>query len=832
MRELEKAILLIAVYLLGMFPTGCGSGQSSPPPISVSISPLSVQSLDQAQSVTLTASVVNDATNKGVTWSVSGTGCSGSTCGTISGVTAGSATYTAPATVNSDLSVKVTAISVADSTKSATAPIVVVAPPSITTTLLPNATGGAEYSATLQESGGVAPFSWSVTSGNLPTGLSMDGSGNITGTPMAGGKANFTVQVTDSGGQPLTASASFSVTVNVIPLSIGTTSLPDGIVDTTYNQLVQVSGGIPPYTWSVASGSPPSWATINSAKGNISGIPGSTGTSDFVLRVTDSETPALNATQALLIKVVSSNSVNNAELYGQYAFLFHGFDDATGSQMAVVGSFTADGKGIITSGIQDENGPNGISLNLPFTGTYDVGADNRGAITILTESGATTYALALNSIKSGVAQQARFVEFDDTTGTSGRRGSGILRLQDHSAFTLSKISGPYAFGFSGQDKEGNREAIAGAFNADGSGMIVSGITDENIAGTATNLNLSGSYKAPTARNGRASITLNTSGAQTLQLSAYLVSGSEMLVMSTDVYLADGLISGRILSQTSAAFDNKSLNTPAVYYELGVNSSAPATRSVAEVGLLTADGNGALAVTYDKSSFNSIAQNLTNSGTYSVATQGRTTINGWHGQGSMDPLQILYLVGADQGFILDTSPAVGFGYVEAQTAVPTEGFSNASFSGTLSATTNTPAIGANVNATGTAMADGAGNLSEKTSLSMVTGLLVDQTTSGTYAISGNGRGLVTSLIINSASMGSSAFGLLVAIWLLIACRKNQKKTSRSSLALFCFAAFFAQTPAGCPTKLNQLAFYMISPTKAILIPEQSLNGAPEITIVER
>ena len=107
-------------------------------------------------------------------------------------------------------------------------------------------------------------------------------------------------------------------------------------------------------------------------------------------------------------------------------------------------------------------------------------------------------------------------------------------------------------------------------------MIVSGITDENIAGTATNLNLSGSYTAPTSGNGRTSITLNPAGAQSLQLSAYVVSGSEFLVMSINPYSADGLISGGILSQTSTSFDNKALDSPAVYYELGVNSSTPTT----------------------------------------------------------------------------------------------------------------------------------------------------------------------------------------------------------------------------------------------------------------
>ncbi len=78
-------------------------------------------------------------------------------------------------------------------------------PVSITTTSLPPATVGTAYSTTLSSSGGTPPYSWSVTSGSLPTGLSLSASGTITGTPTAGysGACNpllsgFTVTVADS----------------------------------------------------------------------------------------------------------------------------------------------------------------------------------------------------------------------------------------------------------------------------------------------------------------------------------------------------------------------------------------------------------------------------------------------------------------------------------------------------------------------------------------------------------------------------------------------------------------------------------------------------------
>ncbi|SRR6266576_240303 len=67
----------------------------------------------------------------------------------------------------------------------------------ITTVSLPDATIGAAYSVTLTASGGVPPYTWSIISGALPDGLSMDLDGNITGTPTTQGVYTFTVQVVD-----------------------------------------------------------------------------------------------------------------------------------------------------------------------------------------------------------------------------------------------------------------------------------------------------------------------------------------------------------------------------------------------------------------------------------------------------------------------------------------------------------------------------------------------------------------------------------------------------------------------------------------------------------
>src|SRR5262245_26097903 len=85
------------------------------------------------------------------------------------------------------------------------------APLSITTISLVNGTQATVYGATLAASGGATPYAWSLSSGSLPTGLSLSSSGSISGTPMIVGSFSFTVQVRD--GAATTASKTLGITV-------------------------------------------------------------------------------------------------------------------------------------------------------------------------------------------------------------------------------------------------------------------------------------------------------------------------------------------------------------------------------------------------------------------------------------------------------------------------------------------------------------------------------------------------------------------------------------------------------------------------------------------
>ena len=96
------------------------------------------------------------------------------------------------------------------------------APLQINTTSLADGTLGQSYSSQVSATGGVTPYSWSITSGSLPAGLSLGTStGTIGGTPTSPGVQNFTVEVKDS--ESSTTSAVLSITVNLnwsSPLSV------------------------------------------------------------------------------------------------------------------------------------------------------------------------------------------------------------------------------------------------------------------------------------------------------------------------------------------------------------------------------------------------------------------------------------------------------------------------------------------------------------------------------------------------------------------------------------------------------------------------------------
>ena len=178
------------------------------------------------------------------------------------------------------------------------------APPTITTTALPNGTVTQPYNRTIQRTGGTPPFTWSVT-GTIPPGLNFDSAtGGISGTPTTAGTFNFTPQVTDSLSQTDPTPPALSITIVLpAPPNITTTTLANGTIASAYSQTVQATGGTGTLTWS-STGTLPTGLSLSALTGVISGTPTTAGTFNFTPQVTDSLSQTDPTPPALSITIV------------------------------------------------------------------------------------------------------------------------------------------------------------------------------------------------------------------------------------------------------------------------------------------------------------------------------------------------------------------------------------------------------------------------------------------------------------------------------------------------------------------------------------------------
>lgn len=149
----------------------------------------------------------------------------------------------------------------------------------ITTTSLPESGRGMPYSFDLA-SDGAENVTWALSSGTLPTGLTLSAAGRLSGTPsQAASTSTFEVRAT-SGAQSVTRSFTLQV---YDKLEISTASLPKGVTGNLYDTQLAATGGKGSYTWSW-SGSTPSGLSLSSSTGRISGTTQQSGT--FSVRAT------------------------------------------------------------------------------------------------------------------------------------------------------------------------------------------------------------------------------------------------------------------------------------------------------------------------------------------------------------------------------------------------------------------------------------------------------------------------------------------------------------------------------------------------------------------
>ncbi|MFN7152055.1 MAG: beta strand repeat-containing protein [Acidovorax sp.] len=185
-------------------------------------------------------------------------------------------------------------------------------PVTVSPATLPGGTVAAAYSQTVTASGGTGPYSFAITAGAVPAGLSLSPlSGALSGTPTAAGSFNFTVTANDSSPSPgpFAGSQAYTLTVGAPTMSLTPASLPGGTRTVLYPTTnVTASGGTAPYTYAVTAGALPGGLTLTGA-GVLSGTPTATGSFNFTVTATDSSTGTGPFTVSRAYTVVVADAV-------------------------------------------------------------------------------------------------------------------------------------------------------------------------------------------------------------------------------------------------------------------------------------------------------------------------------------------------------------------------------------------------------------------------------------------------------------------------------------------------------------------------------------------
>ena len=239
--------------------------------------------------------------------------------GAISGVPAVPGTYTICVGVTDP----------ADTANTATGDVTVVfAPPPVVFAMpaLANGRLTVPYAATVAAAGGTGAYAWSLSSGALPAGLSLDAAtGTISGTPLVTGTFSFAITAADVTEPANAASAGGSIVIGAAPVALTTTSLPAGRERVSYKATLTATGGSGVVTWS-AIGPLPGGLTLNATTGVIAGTPTLAGSYTVTLMATDAADATNVATVGYAVdvtpgvKVASPRSIPAAYANTPYSY--------------------------------------------------------------------------------------------------------------------------------------------------------------------------------------------------------------------------------------------------------------------------------------------------------------------------------------------------------------------------------------------------------------------------------------------------------------------------------------------------------------------------------
>ena len=579
---------------------------------------------------------------------------------------------------------------------------------------LPSAVVGAPYNGSIAVSGGMSPYTWTVT-GMPNDGLNWGWGNscaciNITGTPNSvttpGNPINFQVTVKDGNGQTY-GPIHYTIVVNSkTPVSLPSPTgnpLGSAMVGMPYSASLNAAGGagggnykftvngtaIPitnvPVTFANGVG-----LQAGNSGGNtlfFSGTPNTAGTLSLTIKVINAKDSTDTATQTYSLPVTAGpNGAGNSRLNGTYVCLVRGFNDQDGSRWASVATMVANGSGALTSGVWDTTGTgNPTAMAGTLTGTYQIGTDNNGLakITAVQTSGGSgthvsTFAVALSGATIP-ASMFRMVEADDVGASpSGQTGTADCYQAAPGAFTAATVHG-HSFAFGIQGENGNRipKAFAGRMSA-ASGAISNGFMDGMRLDQSGNNggSFTGTYSAPNAATGRFTFSVGSS-----TFAVYIIDANRMFLLQTAG--DSGVMAGEMRTQWNpSAYSASGLKGNAVLYAqawqfnhssnaVSGNNSMLFRVNANGAGLVSVNAsydndNGSFQVNHEKGQSVPIA--------FDSSHPGRATFS----PGSDSAF--LYFFNTNQAFFLTLNGSDGFlqtGWLEPQTQTV---FTNAAVAG--------------------------------------------------------------------------------------------------------------------------------------------------------
>jgi hypothetical protein len=353
--------------------------------------------------------------------------------------------------------------------------------------------------------------------------------------------------------------------------------------------------------------------------------------------------------------------------------------DLNGAYLARVGSFTADGKGNITAGLEDllslgSGQPAGL---VSFTGgNYQIQANGRGLVILQAAAGGTLqFNMAMQNNSAGF-----LVQTADTSADLTATSSGTFNLQTSANFSVAALNNPYVFDFSGTSFAGTNVApisLIGRIVLDGNGNITGGVMDTNDGNVAAPSGATvvspGTYQLDSVNGptfGRGTMTFNGRS-----YAFYIVDTTHLKVLEEDT--VGGAIGDALKQATSVPTQNSQFTGSFVYLIGGASvlgTQGPVTRAAR----FTSDGNGGLGT---------ISLDDNNDGNYTHISQGSNisaasyaidTANAGSGRGTYTFTDsgagtfsdVFYMISPTEAVVQETSRGIiGDGPLYAQVGAP-------------------------------------------------------------------------------------------------------------------------------------------------------------------